>query len=123
MSNQTDGVAAGLEPMAAGASAIPQRAMAEKAGIRLPDVLALMRREQWLIGGFSLAGPLAAIALTALTPPVYQAVLMLKIDNERAKIVEGQALVDPIVALSDTGRYLTTLSKLTKTRSLAISVM
>ncbi len=123
MSNQTDGAAAGLQPVSAGASEMPLRTMAEKGGIRLPDVIALIRREQWLIGGFSLAGPLAAIALTALTPPVYQAVLMLKIDNERAKIVEGQALVDPIVELSDTGRYLATLSKLTTTRSLAISVM
>lgn len=100
-----------------------QEASNEKGAIRLADILALIRREQWLIGGFSIAGPLAAIAVTALTPPVYQAALMMKIDNERAKIVEGQALIDPVIALSDTGRYLTTLAKLTTSRSLAIAVM
>lgn len=123
MSTHSQGAVSGTEPAGATLAAIPLRAPIEKAGIRLPDVLALIRREKWLIGGFSLAGPLAAIALTALTPPVYQAVLMLKIDNERAKIVEGQTLVDPIVALGDTSRYLTTLAKLTASRSLATSVM
>jgi capsular exopolysaccharide synthesis family protein len=123
MSYQSEGQASAIDPAMAAGSAVALRAPIEKTGIRLPDILALIRREQWLIGGFSLAGPLAAIALTALTPPIYQAVLMLKIDNERAKIVEGQALVDPIVALGDTSRYLTTLSKLTTSRSLAASVM
>ena len=94
-----------------------------KSSIRLTDVIALLRRQQWLIAGFVVAGPMAAVALTAMTPAVYQGVLTLKIDNERAKIVEGQDLVDPIVSLGDTGRYLATLSKLASSRSLAMSVL
>lgn len=103
--------------------ALPEAPTLERPKFRLADIMALIRREQWLIAGFSVAGPLAALAVTALTPPVYQGDLLLKIDNERPQIVEGQRLVDPIVQMSDVGRYLATLIKLTTSRSLATTVM
>lgn len=122
MTSQTGETTAEL-PVERLAHTVADNNSADKPPIRLADIVALLRREQWLIAGFSIAGPLVALALTALTPPVYQGVLMLKVDNERPKIVEGQGLVDPIVELNDLGRYLATLSKLAASRSLATSVM
>jgi capsular exopolysaccharide synthesis family protein len=95
----------------------------EFGSLSLMDGLAILRRQKPIIATFVLVGPLAALIITALMPRIYEGDVTIKIDNERAKIVAGQELTDPVVQFADTSRYLTTLPKLVASRSLATSVV
>lgn len=103
---------------------LPQSASAEQLenrGITMSEIRAMLYRQRKLIFPVSLAGPLLALGVTWMMPSIYEGTVSVKIDNERAKILEGQDL-DPNVAASDTGRYLATQSKIITSRSLATQV-
>ena len=71
-----------------------------------------------LVGGALFIG----LAVTLLMTPNYQATATVRIDNENVKIVEGQD-VNPVIQMSDTGRYLNTQSLVLKSRRMAYTVI
>lgn len=91
-------------------------------GYRIGDIPIILRRQRKVMIPLALLGPIVAAVVTVLTPSIYEGVVTVKIDNEGAKIIEGQNL-DPVVALSDTSRYLATQAKLVGSRSLAMGVI
>lgn len=99
----------------------PQPSESSSGQFKLADIFAIIRRQRKIIIPTILAGPILAALTTSLMPRIYEGAVTVKIDNERPKILAGQDL-DPVVALSDTNRYLQTLSHLLDSRNLAESV-
>ena len=88
----------------------------------LADLAAIVWRRRWLLVaciGLVLA---LALALLAFAPARYTAQATVRIDNEPARILEGQDLA-PVVALADTARHLNTQVRTVTSRSLAADVV
>ena len=93
----------------------------EDAGISVSEIRAMLYRQRKFIFPMVLAGPLLAFGVTWMMPKIYEGTVSVKIDNERAKIIEGQDL-NPAIAANDTGRYLATQSKIVASRAIAVQV-
>ncbi|MDR6709868.1 capsular exopolysaccharide synthesis family protein [Novosphingobium sp. 1748] len=93
----------------------------ENNGITMSEIRAMLYRQRKLIFPTIVAGPVLALGVTWMMPAIYEGTVSVKIDNERAKILEGQDL-DPTVTTSDTGRYLATQASIVTSRSLATQV-
>ena len=95
----------------------------ETAGFKigLADLRSMAWRQRYLIGAVVLAALIIGAIITFMTTPIYQAAASVRIDQERAKIVEGQD-VDPIAALSDSARYLQTQIDVLNSRAMAYRV-
>lgn len=96
---------------------------AEQAGfkISIADLRALLWRQRKILAVIVASTILLGLAVTLLMTPRYRAEATVRIDNESVKIVEGQDL-DPVVALSDTNRYLNTQKRIVESRNLATIV-
>lgn len=97
--------------------------MQEQAGFRISvaDLRALLWRQRRILAIVIAAAFLLGLVVTLLMTPRFRAEATVRIDNESVKIVEGQDL-DPVVALSDTNRYLNTQKRIVESRSLATVV-
>lgn len=90
--------------------------------ISLGDLRAMLWRQRKILSLILIASLALTLLVTMLMTRYYQADVALKIDNEAVKIVEGQD-VNPVVALSDTNRYLNTQKQLVESKSLAAQVV
>jgi capsular exopolysaccharide synthesis family protein len=96
----------------------------EKSGFsfNIADLRAMLWRQRrvliQIIGGSLFLG----LAVSLFMAPHYEATATVRVDNENVKIEAGQD-VDPVVAISDTNRYLNTQSLVIQSRSMAYAVI
>lgn len=90
--------------------------------VSLGDLRAPLWRQRKMLAAIVAAAFVLGLVVTLLMTPRYTAEATVRIDNESVKIVEGQDL-DPVVALSDTNRYLNTQKRIVESRSLATAVV
>lgn len=86
--------------------------------ISLGDLRTMLWRQRKVLAIIVLAALLVGLVVTLLMTPRYRADVSVRIDNETVKILEGQDL-DPVVAVSDTNRYLNTQKSIVESRALA----
>lgn len=90
--------------------------------IGLGDLRSMFWRQRYVMAGIVVAAIILGIVVSLLMTPRYRAQATVRIDNEAVKIVEGQDL-DPVVAMSDTSRYLNTQKQIVESRLLATQVV
>jgi capsular exopolysaccharide synthesis family protein len=96
----------------------------EKSGFsfNIADLRAMLWRQRrvliQVIGGSLFLG----LAVSLFMAPRYEATATVRVDNENVKIEAGQD-VDPVVAISDTNRYLNTQALVIQSRSMAYAVI
>ena len=86
--------------------------------ISLGDLRTMLWRQRKILGLIVGVALLLGLVITLLMTPRYRADVTVRIDNEAVKILEGQDL-DPVVAVSDTNRYLNTQKSIVESRNLA----
>jgi succinoglycan biosynthesis transport protein ExoP len=90
--------------------------------IGIADMRLMAWRQRYLIGTIVGMAVLLAVIVTLLMTPIFRAQSTLRIDQENAKIIEGQD-VDPAVAISDTARYMNTQKGVILSRGMAYRVV
>lgn len=90
--------------------------------VGIADLRAMAWRQRYLIGAVIGIAVLVAVVVTLLMTPIYRAQSTVRIDQENAKIVEGQD-VDPAIAISDTARYMNTQRSVILSRGMAYRVV
>jgi succinoglycan biosynthesis transport protein ExoP len=88
---------------------------------RLSDMAAVARRQYRWIAVIVAAALLAGVVATLLMKPIYTAAASVQLEQETAKIIEGQD-VEPLAALSDSARYLQTQVDILNSRSMTMRV-
>jgi capsular exopolysaccharide synthesis family protein len=79
-------------------------------------------RQRLILIGVTALMLLAALVLTLLTTPIYEAQSVVRVDPEEADIFQGESLT-PVTDLNQLDSYLATLAKVIESRSMAAQVV